>query len=250
MMHDRESRKQPADIADLLAPARQFRAKLASVKARIAPRDFSWYPYDTLSALEHLERLLTGDSRQLVDLAGNGVVIDIGCSDGDLAFFLESLGCRVQVLDTAAINHNEMRGIRALKEALGSGVEIHSVDLDGQFVLPAEQYNLALLLGVLYHLKNPVYVLEALSRQARFCLLSTRILPRETGPIAYLADEYELSAADDSNYWLFSEPGLRRLLKRTNWEIRDYVTVGDDTDLRAFCLIRSRWALGHLELLD
>jgi tRNA (mo5U34)-methyltransferase len=241
---------QPIDIADLLTRAREFRTRLSGVKAKIAPPDFPWYPFDTLSGMEHLNRLLTGENRFLLSLAGEGPVVDIGCADGDLAFFLESLGCQAQVIDNPAINHNGMRGLNALKEGLGSAIEIHTVDLDSQFVLPAEQYHLALLLGVLYHLKNPIYVLEALSRQARFCLLSTRILPRDTRPIAYLADAYELHEEDDSNFWLFSEAGLRLLLKRTNWEIYDFLTVGDDSDLRAFCLVRSRYALGHLELLE
>jgi tRNA (mo5U34)-methyltransferase len=69
-----------------------------------------------------------------------------------------------------------MAGIRALKEALGSFVEIHAVDLDSQFELPEQQYGLVFFLGLLYHLKNPFYVLESLSKAARYCLLSTRVM--------------------------------------------------------------------------
>lgn len=237
------------DIADLIAPARQFRAKLKDLKAQIAPPDFPWYPYDSLSALAHLDRLLKGDNRRLLDLAGGGAVVDIGCADGDLAFFLESLGVRMHVIENASINHNEMRGLRALKDALHSGVEIHTLDLDGQFVLPDDRYRLALMLGVLYHLKNPIYVLEALSRQTDYCALSTRVLVEDSGPVAYLLGENELNG-DNSNYWLFTESGLRRLLGRTNWVVEDYTTVRDGEDLRAFCLARSRYALAHLDLLE
>ena len=83
---------------------------------------FEWYPYDTLSALGHLEKLLTGANRGLLDCSGR--VLDVGSQDGELAFFLESLGYQVVAVDHPAYNHNGMRGIRALKAALGSAVEI------------------------------------------------------------------------------------------------------------------------------
>ena len=54
---------------------------------------------------------------------------------------------------------------------------------------------------------------------------------------------------DCTNFWIFSEAGLKRLLSRTGWEICDYMTVGDtkqstphtlENDERAFCLLQSR----------
>lgn len=68
-----------------------------------------------------------------------------------------------------------MQGVKLLKEVLSSSVQIHEVDLDSQFSLPEKNYNLAFFLGILYHLKNPFYALEALSKSARYCLISTRI---------------------------------------------------------------------------
>lgn len=62
---------------------------------------------------------------------------------------------------------------------------------------------------------------------------------------------------DDTNYWIFSEPALRRLILRTGWEIHDFTTLGAtadsdpvnrDRDERAFCLIRSRWGLANVGL--
>lgn len=66
--------------------------------------------------------------------------------------------------------------------------------------------------------------------------------------MAYLLDERE-SNNDSTNYWIFSDAGFRRILKRTGWEIRDYITVGNtansdpatqEGDERAFCLAESR----------
>ncbi len=148
-------------------------------------------------------------------------------------------------------------------------MEIREVDLDSQFSLPEKDYNLAFFLGILYHLKNPFYALEALSKSARYCLISTRIA-RFNRPataaekttaklsqsdrvdfrniaVAYLLDELEANN-DPTNYWIFSDVGLRRILKRTGWEILDYMTVGNTHDSdpattqgdeRAFCLVKS-----------
>jgi tRNA (mo5U34)-methyltransferase len=57
-------------------------------------------------------------------------VADIGAADGDLAFFLESQGLSVDVIDNAETNFNFLGGVRILKEALNSSVTIRSVDLD------------------------------------------------------------------------------------------------------------------------
>jgi len=214
----------------------------------------------------HLNELLTGSNRDLLNLIGDGPVADIGCSDGDLAFFFESLGCKVQAIDHPISNHNGMQGLKALREALHSSIDIHAVDLDSQFTLPNEHYRLVFLLGVLYHLKNPFYILEMLARQCDYCVLSTRIantLPGQRlnlrdAPIAYLLDEDELNS-DDTNYWIFSEAGLRRLLKRTRWEVCDLHVAGArgesdphslDRDQRVWCLIKSRYySLSNAELL-
>ena len=81
---------------------------------------------------------------------------------------------------------------------------------------------MAVLLGVLYHLRNPFYALEELASRASYCLLSTRVARRFPDgsvmpggvPLAYLLGERELNA-DETNYFIFSEPGLRTLLQRT-----------------------------------
>ena len=110
-------------------------------------------------------------------------------------------------------------------------------------------------------------MLEALARRTEYCVLSTRVTrfapDRKTSlhalPVAYLLDEAE--ANDDStNHWIFSEAGLRRLLKRTGWEVRDYLSTGNTFlsdpasgagDERAFCLLESRFAslMRSLELV-
>jgi hypothetical protein len=147
-----------------------------------------------------------------------------------------------------------MRGIHALKGALNSQIQIVTGDIDWRFELPDGRYDLALLLGVLYHLKNPYYILELLARHVRYCFFSTRVArftPEGTDvrntSVAYLLREDELNS-DDTNFWIFSETGLKRVLHRSGWEVCDYMTIGEtkrsrpdtsDHDERAFCLMRS-----------
>jgi SAM-dependent methyltransferase len=254
-------------IEDLHLLAVRFDNDLKSLKSKLAPADFEWYPYSSMGVFEVLKELLSPEHRNLLRLAGDSMILDAGCGDGDLSFFLESLGCDVFALDCPASNHNGMRGVRALKAARESGISISAVDLDTQFRLPAKRFGLALFLGILYHLKNPYYVLEALAQSANYCLLSTRIAAVAPGgqairelPVAYLLGEGEANN-DWTNYWIFSEAGLRRLLHRTGWEVLDFISTGprsisdpirDDRDERAWCLLRSRRCdpEGSLELLD
>jgi tRNA (mo5U34)-methyltransferase len=84
----------------------------------------------------------------------------MGAGDGDLSVFFESLGLTVDAIDHAAINYNGMQGLHALKDALVSSADIQTFDPDTQFVLRRPIYGLMFLFGVLYHLRNPLYVLD------------------------------------------------------------------------------------------
>src|SRR5260370_10026262 len=236
---------QSRDLGELAVRAKEFGEKLAVLKAAIAPGPFTWYPYESLSALAALDQTISGDSRFLLKLAGGDPILDVGCADGDLAFFLESLACRVEAIDNPITNFNAMCGVRELKKALHSAVEIHAIDLDSYFGLPLSYYGLVLLLGALYHLKNPFLVLEKLSKSARYCVISTALTSAGADPsVGLLASERELNS-DPTVYWIFTDTGLRRLVERTNWEICDYkiLPTGDQwTNLRAFCLLRSKFA--------
>jgi tRNA (mo5U34)-methyltransferase len=250
------------NIGDLARQARAFRARMEGVKRELGPQAFEWYRYDSLANLDHLDKLLTGDNRELPA----GAILDIGCADGELAFFLESVGYEVVAVDYAVTNHNHMAGVRKLKEALNSKIEILAMDVDSQFTLRRADFGLALILGAIYHLKNPFFLLETASKHARHAIMSTRLARRMPGlpgdarnvSIAYLLGADELNA-DDSNFWIFTEASFRRVLERTNWHIRDYMTMGDtaasdpihaDHDERVFCFAESRYGLANLELLE
>lgn len=233
-----------------------FAERLRALREQLGASEFEWYPFDSFGSYRLLEKLPAPECSDIRRLCGAGPVLELCCADGDLSFFLESEGCRVHAVDWPLTNHNYLRGFRRLHQALGSRVELHELDLDGRFELPGDYYTLAFFLGGLYHLKNPFYILEQLAERSYYCVLSTRVArwtPDRTAemrahPLAYLAAADEF-ANDDSNFWVFSETGLRRLLDRSGWKVIDWTTFGDSVtsdpldpgrDERAYCLLRSK----------
>jgi tRNA (mo5U34)-methyltransferase len=265
------------DIGELKKNVGPFKQRLQEIKRGIPSIEF--YPYDTIGNLWLLDDLLRGARRDLQSLTEGRPVADVGAADGDLGFYLESLGLDVHLVDNARTNYNGLSGARAVKQALGSSVEIHDLDLDTQFKMPEKEYGLVLFLGILYHLKNPYHVLETLAKTSRHIVLSTRVtqyapsvepraaepslmaeivsrvmkrdrrMTRVAGlPVAYLVDERECNN-DPTNYWVFSPEGLQRIMARCGWEIIDFMTTGNTInsdpasalgDQRAYCLARSR----------
>jgi tRNA (mo5U34)-methyltransferase len=229
---------------------------LWEIKLAHRPKSF-WYPYSTLHNVAILEKLSDAAGLHLWQICqgAHGRVADIGAADGDLAFFLEKQGLSVDVIDNEYTNFNGLEGARALKEALMSSIAIRSIDLDSQFSLDAQKYDVVFFLGTLYHLKNPLFLLESLARITKYCFVSTRIAkqtadgqPLSRYPVAYLLGPQECNN-DDTNFWIFSEQGLKRLVDRTGWNLLSYITIGDterstpadpDRDERAFCLLEKR----------
>jgi tRNA (mo5U34)-methyltransferase len=255
----------PDMVLSLVERARRFGVTLDAARKRVGAVNFEWYAYNSLSNAQHLDTLLGGVHEYAMESAREEGILDLGCGDGDLAFFFESLGYNLTCVDYPPSNQNHLQGLKALHGELASKAAISEIDVDSEFPLVGK-YGLTFCLGILYHLKNPFFVLEHLARISRYCVLSTRIARRLPGgapmpeghALAYLLGEDELNL-DDTNFWIFSEPALRRLLERTRWEVVQYFTTGDtvssdpvslDRDERAFCLLKSHYGNQHLELLE
>lgn len=243
-------------VDEVAAGAPEFAGRLSKIKAENRPKDWTWYGYDTMANIQTLERLLTQAKPDLFKQI-RSPILDIGAADGDFAFYLESLGFEVEIVDLPATNWNSLRGAYSLKNLMKSSVQIHEIDLDDAFSLPHQEFDLVLFLGILYHLKNPFYVLEKLAKASRRIVLSTRIARQTAGegarledlPVAYLLAPDECNN-DATNYWIFSRAGLERLLERAGWKIGGLITVGDTSasnpsdsnhDERAFVYAESRY---------
>jgi hypothetical protein len=236
-----------------LAHAKQFETQLAAAKSQPIGDIYHWYPYNTIASVSLIAPLLTSHLPAF-QAALSGKMLDIGCADGDLSYLFASLGCQVAAVDLRKCNFNWMMGVRTLGTRLNLPIEIHEMDVDSGFDLNGGPYGLALLLGILYHLKNPFLVLETLARNARYCLLSTRVAAKSVAgtsireePLAYLLDHREANN-DPTNYWIFSHTGLKRIAKRSGWRILDWRSVGpsesnpaaSDADERMFMFLRSQ----------
>ena len=95
-----------------------------------------------------------------------------------------------------------------------------------------------------------------MAKVSKHALISTRIAryaPDGKSKIEHLPAAYLVHASecnnDATNYWIFSDTGLKRILDRTGWEILDYMRYGNleksdpasnEGDERAFLLARSR----------
>lgn len=225
-------------IDELARRAAEFQETLNQARARAGDPGFEWYRYDSLGNFFTLDRLLTGERRELLKLTADLPILDVGCADGDMALFLASLGCTVHAIDNPGTNCNGMAGVRLSKQLLDAQtLEIFERDIDDDLRPALPKYGLALLLGVLYHVKNPMRVLERLSMHARYLILSTRVARRSPDksvdlanlPVAYLVGGSETND-DPTNFWIFTRSGLERLLARCGWRVADWLSVGNTAD--------------------
>jgi tRNA (mo5U34)-methyltransferase len=96
------------------------------------------------------------------DLTGKSV-LDVGAWDGFFSFECERRGAsRVLALDTYAWDHHGKDGFLLAHEVLGSKVEHQRLAAEDIDAARIGRFDLVLFLGVLYHLRSPISVLERL----------------------------------------------------------------------------------------
>lgn len=239
-----------------VAIASSFSDEMKAVKDRV--KGVAWYPYDILARVRSLEPITPEwVSAGLVAGFKRAKVLDVGAADGDLGYLFASRGCRVHFLDNPPTNFNKCQGVRQLGKALKLKHKLIERDVDQGLRLRG-QYDLALCLGILYHLRNPMLLLMELARHAQCMFLSTRVsthFPDGTlmadNACAYLLDCRE-SNDDPTNYWNLSPKGLRVLLKRSGWMVKGARITGPevsnpvdrDADARmfVFCERVANWS--------
>jgi tRNA (mo5U34)-methyltransferase len=116
---------------------------------------------------------------QLPDSIDGASVLDIGATNGGLAFELERLGAgRIVAVD---IYSADWFGFEQLKKLLNSEVEYLRASV---YELPSklnEQFDIVAFCGVLYHLRHPLLALDAVRTLTRGrTLIETAIRDRFT----------------------------------------------------------------------
>lgn len=144
------------------------------------------------------------------DLRGKKA-LDIGCWDGAFSFECAKRGAEVHAIDNRqmeafvssryGITYDGLSGFMLARQLLGSSVRFREMDLY-DLRRSAEQYDLVLLFGVLYHLKDPLSALEIVSSLTKGGLLleSHFIAEGDPTPVMRLYRGSELNN-DPTNYW-------------------------------------------------
>jgi tRNA (mo5U34)-methyltransferase len=200
-------------------------------EARAKRPDVKWYDYGSLDNFWLMQRF-TDAGLNAFDNLENARILDVGAADGETSFFLERQGGRVSIVDNPQTNANDCQGIAAFRDALASRVDLQVVDLDFEDRIEG-QYDLVIFLGILYHLRNPVFALTNLAHHADRMLMSTTVMKTLDGhdvseqPVAWFHECREIND-DPTNYWQSSPRGLRLALKRSGWIVKDEFIVDAD----------------------
>ena len=147
------------------------------------------------------------------DLTG-WTVLDIGAWHGFFSFECEKRGAeRVVAIDRYAWDRFGMDEFLSARERLGSKVEHRRMDV--QQLDPAEigQFDLVLLLGVLYHLRNPLAALDRIARVTKQLLIcETHVL------LPFVHERYPLvpffpgdEGAEEKRYEMCAMPTMEAL---------------------------------------
>jgi hypothetical protein len=109
-------------------------------------------------------------------------VVDVACHQGFFASHLARKGCQVLGIDA---RHEHIRDTELIARAYGLPNLIaaqHDINLVGSAELG--QFDITLMLGLLYHVENPVGAIRlarALTRKA--CVIETQVVPNMTGVV-------------------------------------------------------------------
>jgi tRNA (mo5U34)-methyltransferase len=127
------------------------------------------------------------------DLSGQSV-LDIGCNGGFYSFEMKRRGA-TRVL---GVDHDPvyLAQARFAREQLGLEVEFIQADVyDIDSVVGGEKFGYVLFMGVLYHLRHPLYALEKVAGLVQGRLLF-QSMERGSWETAEFADDYPITERD------------------------------------------------------
>ena len=147
------------------------------------------------------------------DLTG-WTVLDIGAWHGFFSFECERRGAdRVLAVDSFSWDRFGMGEFLAARERLGSSVEHRRADVHDLHPDEIGQFDLVLLLGVFYHLRNPLTALERIARVTkRLLICETHVL------LPFVHEKYPLvpffpgdAHAEEARYEMCAMPTMAAL---------------------------------------
>jgi len=173
------------------------------------------------------------------DLRGQ-TVLDIGCNGGFYSFEMKRRGAaRVVGVDHDPVYLNQARFAR---EQLNLDVEFMQGDVyDIERIVAGEKFDYVVFMGVLYHLRHPLYALEKVAGLVRKRLLF-QSMERGSWDVAEFAADYPFSeravffderfprmyfiehayAGDNTNWWIPNPSCTRALLHSVQMHIIDH----------------------------
>jgi tRNA (mo5U34)-methyltransferase len=222
----------PMHLEDIAKKVNSFRNRLAMAKHEAS--GVSWYPYNSLENFQQFNAGFKNAGRDLfLKISENKRILDIGAADGDTSFFLSDIGADVTIVDNPSTNFNDCTGIKYLQRSFDRRVKLIERDIDFSSE-PFGEFDLAIFLGILYHLRNPMKALTALAESAEHMVVSTAIISRLKPGGVNIEDEdiAGLMSArrrnnDPTNYWYFTPHSMRLVLKRCGWDVLDEFRCGD-----------------------
>lgn len=120
-------------------------------------------------------------------------VIDIACHQGYFAMQLAQKGCRDVLAVDARAEHIADTALIAQAYGLGN---LRTLQADIARLDPASlgTFDVTLMLGLLYHLENPVGAMRlARSLTRRACVIETQLVPNMTGVVDWGANTFQRS---------------------------------------------------------
>jgi len=154
---------------------------------------------------------LANVSRLPEDLTGLSV-LDVGTTNGGTAFLAEARGAaRVVAIDIAP---PEMFGILQLIDVLQSAVEFRQSSIyELGTTFAADEFDVVVCWGVLYHLRHPLLALDALRSVSRdLLLLETAACPNADQPVLQFFRKSELGA-DPTNWFAPTPAALAEMVE-------------------------------------
>lgn len=195
----------------------EFRKLLAETRTRHPLADAHGYtPWVTLDIVPRILSALDRHGMDLKACVEGKVILDLGCGDGDLSFFLEMFNPRrVLAIDKSDFNYNGLQGFRTLQAALKSRVELLEADAHTLDFAALGRFDVVFCFGFLYHSPHPMWILENLGRSTRTLLLTTKVFDDDRA-YAYFYDVAECNN-DETNWWCFTPKALTLMLKRAGF---------------------------------